>query len=208
MCSIAALGITLGTNAHAQSKADLARGQQIATTVCAACHGPDGNSALAVNPNLAAQGEQYIASQLALFKSGKEDQGRLRASPIMQGIAAGLVKSDTQDDMKALGVYFSIQKLNRPAIPASKEQALKGQAIYRAGIRKLDVPACAGCHSPNGAGIPAQYPRLAGQWPEYTYQSLKNYASEQRKHPVMSAIAKRLNDEQMQAVAQYTAGLR
>jgi cytochrome c553 len=182
----------------AQDKPDLARGQQIATTVCAACHGADGNSLTSANPSLAAQGEQYIAAQLAAFKSGA------RANAIMQGMAAGL----TPADMRAVGAYYARQKLTKPAVARDQKLALEGQQIWRAGVKKLDVPACAGCHSANGAGLPAQYPRIAGQWPEYTLETLKQYAAGTRKNAVMQSIVQRLNEHQLKALAEYGAGMR
>ena len=191
-------GATLATGALAQAKADLTRGQQIATTVCAACHGADGNSLTSANPHLAGQGEQYIASQLIAFKSGT------RVNAIMAGMSAGLAP----EDIKSVSAYYAAQKMTRPAVVQDKRIADEGQRIYRAGIKKLDVPACAGCHGASGAGIPAQYPRLAGQWPEYTLGMLEGYAKDKRQHPVMSTIAKRMNEAQMKAVAEYVAGLR
>jgi cytochrome c553 len=199
--SIATAAIILGFStltANAQAKADAARGQQIATTVCAACHGADGNSLASANPHLAGQGEQYIASQLAAFKAGT------RVNAVMQGMAANL----TPEDMKAVGAYFATQKLTKPALARDKKLAEEGQQIYRAGIKKVDVPACAGCHGANGSGIPAQYPRLAGQWPEYTLQNLDEYAKGTRKHPIMATITQRLSDRQMKALAEYIAGMR
>ena len=198
MAAVALVSLTFAASASAQAKADIARGQQIASTVCAACHGADGNSLASANPHLAGQGEQYIASQLAAFKSGA------RPNPVMAGMAAGLAA----EDMKALGVYFASQKLTKSALPHDKKLAEEGQKIFRAGNRKLDIPACAGCHGATGSGIPAQYPRLSGQWPEYTLQALQAYASEQRKHSVMGAIAKRMTEPQMKAVAEYIAGMR
>lgn len=183
---------------HAGAQAPDRDGAQIATTVCAACHGADGNSMLPANPHLAQQSEQYIAAQLAAFKSGA------RANPIMQGMAAGL----TPGEMKAVGAYYAKQRLTKPAIAKDKKLALEGQQIWRAGIKKLDVPACAGCHGPAGAGIPAQYPRVAGQWPEYTLDSLKQYASGTRKNTMMQPIATRLSEGQMKALAEYMAGMR
>lgn len=179
-------------------KTDLARGQQIASTVCAACHGADGNSPTSANPSLAAQGEQYIAAQLAAFKSGA------RANPIMQGMAAGL----SPEDMRSVGAHYARQKHTRPAAARDQKLALEGREIWRAGIKKLDVPACAGCHSANGAGLPAQYPRVAGQWPEYTLESLKQYGNGARKNDVMHTIVQRLNERQLKALAEYSAGLR
>lgn len=173
-------------------------GQAIATTICAACHGADGNSMIAVNPHLAQQSEQYIAGQLAAFKSGA------RVNAIMQGMAAGL----SPEEMKNVGAYFAKQRLTKPAIAKDSKLALEGQQIWRAGIKKLDVPACAGCHGPAGAGVPAQYPRVAGQFPEYTLDSLKQYAAGTRKNTMMQPIASRLNENQMKALAEYMAGLR
>lgn len=193
---MAAWGI--GGVAQAQGKADVARGQQIATTVCAACHGADGNSLAPANPHLAGQGEQYIATQLAAFKSGA------RVNPIMQGMSAGL----TPDDMSAVGAFYSRQKNIKPAVARDQKLAEEGQKIYRAGIKKLDVPACAGCHGASGGGIPSKYPRLAGQWQEYTLESMKQYANGARQHPIMGAITERMSERHLKAVAEYLAGMR
>lgn len=189
--------ITAGTAAEPAAKADPERGKQIATTVCAACHGPDGNSPLAANPVLAGQVGDYIALQLAAFKSGA------RPNPIMQGMAAGL----TPEDMHNLGAYFEAQK---PAERASRDKAqvARGQQIWRAGIKSLGVPACAGCHGAAGHGIPAQWPRLAGQYPELTLGWLQAYATGTRPHAVMSLVASKLSENDMKALSDYAAGLR
>lgn len=181
------------------TKADMmARGQQIAGVVCVACHGLDGMSAVAANPNIAGMPEQYIAKQLELFKSGN------RKNPTMQGMAANL----TPDDMKALGAYYFSQRAKVNAVGRDAALVAKGQKIYRAGIAELKVPACAGCHGGAGAGIPAIYPRLAGQWPEYTLEQLKAYAAGTRKNAQMNTITSRLRDTDMQAVAEYIAAMR
>lgn len=190
--------LLLATSIQAVAQAPDRDGAQIATTVCAACHGMDGNSMLPANPHLAQQSEQYIAAQLAAFKSGA------RANPVMQAMAAGL----TPGEMKAVGAYYAKQRLTKPAIAKDKKQALDGQQIWRAGIKKLDIPACAGCHGPAGAGIPAQYPRVAGQWNEYTLDALKQYAAGSRKNSVMQPIAQRLSEAQMKSLSEYMAGLR
>ena len=186
-----------GAAAEAPAKPDLARGQQIATKVCAACHGADGNSAIPTNPRLAAQNAGYIATQLAAFKSGT------RPSPIMQAMASPL----TPEDMQAVGAYFEQQK---PAGQAARDKALvdRGQQIWRGGIKSLGVPACAGCHGPAGHGIPAQFPRLAGQYGDLTLGWLKAYAAGTRPHQVMGPIASKLNENDMKAVAEYAQGLR
>jgi cytochrome c553 len=185
--------------APAPSKAELmARGQQIAGAVCVACHGLDGMSAVSANPNIAAMPAQYIAKQLEHFKSGA------RKNAVMQGMAANL--SDA--DMQALGEYYFSQRAKNNAVARNQALAEQGKKIYRAGIADAKVPACAGCHGGAGAGIPAIYPRLAGQWPEYTLTTLQAYASGERKHPMMNTITGRLREKDMAAVAEYIAGMR
>lgn len=178
-------------------KPDLERGKQIATTVCAACHGPDGNTAIAANPILAGQHGDYIALQLAAFKSGA------RPSPIMQGMAAGL----SAEDMRNLGAYYEMQKA-APNVARDKALAQRGQQIWRGGIKSTHVPACAGCHGASGKGIPVQYPRLAGQHADLAFGWLRAFASGARPHAVMSAVAVKMSEADMKAVAEYAAGLR
>jgi cytochrome c553 len=178
-------------------KPDLDRGKQIATTVCAACHGPTGLSTAPTNPNLAGQNGDYIALQLAAFKSAT------RPSPIMQGMAAGL----SPEDMRNVGAYFEMQK-PAESVAHDKALAMRGQQIWRGGIKSLGVPACAGCHGAAGHGIPAPFPRLAGQYADLSVGWLKAYATGARPHPVMSPIASRLSENDMRAVAEYISGLR
>jgi len=179
------------------AKADLERGKQIATTVCVACHGPDGNSTIAANPILAGQHGGYIAIQLANFKSGA------RPSPIMQGMAAAL----SPEDMANVGAYYETQK---PASQVARDKAAvtRGQQIWRTGNKAMGIPACASCHGASGHGIPAQYPRLAGQHPGLTLGWLQAYASGARPSPVMGPIASKLNENDMKAVTDYVTGLR
>jgi cytochrome c553 len=190
-------GIAAAAAPTAPQKPDIARGQQLASTVCAACHGANGIGTAPANPNLAGQGAGYIAAQLAAFKSG------VRPSPVMQGMAAGLAP----EDMLAVGAYYESQ---RPAEGVARDKALaqRGQQIWRSGLKKAGVPACAGCHGPAGAGVPVQYPRLAGQNPELLLGWLKAYANGSRPHAVMGPIASKLADNDMKAVAEYIAGLR
>jgi cytochrome c553 len=181
----------------AAPKADLERGKQIATTVCAACHGADGVSTAPANPHLAGQHAEYIAAQLAAFKSGA------RPNPIMAGMAAGL----SPEDMANLGAYYQGQK-PVASMARDKSLAMRGQQIWRGGVKSTSVPACAGCHGAAGHGIPSQYPRVAGQHPDLTFGWLRAYATGTRAHPVMSAVAVKLSDADMKAVAEYAAGLR
>jgi cytochrome c553 len=186
-----------GAEEAAATKPDPAHGRQIASGVCVACHGADGNSTIPANPILAGQVADYIAAQLAAFKAGA------RPSPIMQGMAASL----KPEDMQSLGAWFSSQQ-HMPMVARDKALALRGEQIWRGGIKSVSVPACAGCHGATGLGIPAQFPRLSGQYPDLTYGWLKAFASGARPHPVMGAIAQKMTDADMKAVAEYAAGLR
>jgi cytochrome c553 len=202
-------GASFATAALAQAptaKPDLAKAQSIAKDICSACHGLDGNSPTPVNPSIAGQPAEYISRQLANFQSG------IRANPVMQGMSATL----KPEDMKALGIYFSQQK---PKGLAAKDAALvtAGQKLYRGGDAASGLPACAACHAPNGAGIAKNYPRLAGQHPDYTYTQLKAFKSGERgadkdgkdvNGRIMVTIATRMTDAQMKALAEYTSALR
>jgi cytochrome c553 len=177
---------------------DAALGEQRYTAVCAACHGADGNSGAPANPKLARQHPEYIVKQLQEFKSGK------RPSPIMQGFAAQL----TDADMKNIAAFVGSQKA-KPGFAKDKELVALGEKIYRGGDVGRGIAACAGCHSPNGAGIPAQYPRLSGQHADYTSSQLVAFRDGVRKNsPQMSQIAAKLNDREIRAVSDYVAGLR
>jgi cbb3-type cytochrome c oxidase subunit III len=184
--------------APAAAKPDLDAGGTKFGATCAACHGADGNSAIPGNPKLAQQHPEYLMKQLDEFKSGK------RANPIMQGMAATL----TPADMKNIAYWANSQKA-KPGAAKDKDLVVLGEKIYRGGIADKQVAACAGCHSPNGAGIPSQYPRLSGQHADYTTTQLTAFRDGTRTNSVqMTAIAARLNDREIKAVADYIAGLR
>ncbi len=190
---------------EAKIKPDLAKGKAIAESVCVACHGADGNSPTSANPNLAGQGAEYLFKQLSDFKAA-EGKPAMRSNPIMGGMAAPL----SVEDMKSLALYFSQQK-QKPSAATDTKLVASGQSIWRKGDFERGVPACAGCHGPAGAGVPAQYPRLAGQYAEYTETQLKNFRSEERSNDpekVMRTISDKLSDKQIKAVADYIAGLR
>ena len=187
------------------SAQNAARGQRIAGQVCAACHAADGNSVAATNPKIAAQFPEYLEKQLADFRA-QGAKKPVRESAIMTPLVASL----SDDDMKSLAAYYAGQKL-RPAAAADKDLAALGQKIWRGGIAASSVPACAGCHGPAGAGIPAQYPRLAGQFAEYVAAQLKSFKEGARANDangMMRGVAARMTEREIQAVAQYAAGLR
>jgi cytochrome c553 len=165
---------------------------------CVACHGAAGNSTITQNPKLAGQHEAYLKKQLYDF------QGPNRNNAIMTGIAKAL----DDNDIRHLSAYLDQQK-PAPGAARNKNTVELGKKIYRAGIAEKNVPACAGCHSPNGAGIPAQFARVAGQHQDYTVAQLTNFRTGARTNSAqMTAIGKRLSDEEMQAVADYIAGLK
>jgi cytochrome c553 len=183
-----AKGATLYTNG------DASRG----VLACVACHGAAGNSTIAQNPKLAGQHEAYLKKQLYDF------QGPARNNAIMTGISKAL----DDNDIRNIAAYLDQQK-PAPGAARNKNTIDLGKRIYRAGIAEKNVPACAGCHSPNGAGIPAQYARVAGQHQDYTVAQLTNFRTGSRANSAqMTAISKRLSDEEMQAVADYIAGLK
>ena len=183
---------------------DLKKGAEIASQVCAGCHGADGNSALPANPKLAAQHADYLYKQLQNFKPKAGASEAERANAIMAAFAAQL--SDA--DMRNVSAFYASQKLV-PATAKDKALVELGRNIYRGGIASKGIAACAGCHSPNGAGIPAQYPRLQGQYAEYTESQLIAFRKGERKNSAqMSAIAARMSDAEIKAVSDYIAGLR
>lgn len=204
-----------GTPGLAQSpapaKPDMAKAQQIVTTVCAACHGAEGVSVAPVNPNLAGQHPEYIARQLEHFKNG------LRKNPVMTAMSATV----QDQDIKAISLYFADKK---PKLGSAKDKDLAelGQKIYRGGNSKTGLPACSSCHAPTGAGMPAQYPRISGQAPEYTYAQLVAFNKGERggeikdaagkviedtQGKVMAQVAAKMNDREMKAVAEFVSGL-
>jgi len=190
---------------EAKANVDLAKAKQIAEGVCVACHGADGNSPAPTNPNLAGQIPEYLHKQLSNFRS-VDGKPAARNNPIMGGMAATL----SEEDMKSLSVYFSQQKL-KPAAAKDEKLAAEGQSLWRKGDFEKGVPACAGCHGAAGAGLPAQFPRLAGQYPEYIETQLKSFRADERANDaekVMRVISAKLSDRQMKAVAEYAAGLR
>ena len=201
------VGALVAQNVLAQGviKGDPAKGQQIVTQVCAACHAADGNSAIPGNPILAGQHPEYTYKQLMNFKpqGGKPAE---RNNPIMGGMVANL----SEDDMKNLAAYFAAQK-TKLGVARDAKLAKQGEAIYRGGVAGKGIPACASCHSPNGAGMPAQFPRLAGQQTEYTSGQLKTFRVGQRTNDaaqMMRGVAAKMSDQEIAAVSEYIAGLR
>jgi cytochrome c553 len=207
LAALAALGLLWAAQVAAQgaAKPDVAKGEQVAKQVCAACHAADGNSAIAANPKLAGQIPEYLHKQLANFKA----QGGKKAERD-NAVMAGMVATLSDSDMRNVAAYYASQKL-RPAAASSKELAAQGQKLWRGGNAATGVPACSGCHGPDGAGIPSQFPRLSGQFAEYVEGQLKLFRAGGRANDpngMMRGVAARMNDQEIKAVAEYAAGLR
>lgn len=179
------------------AKPDLVKGEA-SFAVCAACHGADGNSTTPANPSLAQQHPEYLVKQLQEFKSGKRDNA------IMKGFASAL----SDEDMRNVAFWLASKKAKDGAAKDKKLVTL-GERIYRGGIADRQIAACAGCHSPNGAGIPAQYPRLKGQQADYTAAQLVAFRDGVRANNAqMRDVAAKMNDREIKAVSDYIAGLR
>ncbi len=179
-------------------------------TACVACHGPGGSSTIPANPNLAGQPHEYLAKQLADFKLAQGAKAPARngagGNPTVMTVNVAPL---TPQDMLNIAAFLSQQQLKDPATAGHKELVELGQRIWRGGLPERNVPACAACHNPNGAGMPAQYPRLSGQFPGYIEEQLKLFRSGDRKNSdPMHTIANRMSDAEIQAVADYAAGLR
>jgi cytochrome c553 len=204
----AALASVFAFNAHAQAtKPDLAKGAALYGAQCVACHAADGNSTTPVNPKLAGQHPEYLVKQLQEFKTGKRDNA------IMKGFAAGM----SDEDMRNVAFWLAAQKPT-DGFATDKDLVRLGERIYRGGIANRQIAACAGCHSANGAGLPAQYPRLSGQHADYTVAQMKAFRDNGNKgrdenvgrgnSTQMSQIAAYMSDREIKAVADYIAGLR
>jgi len=180
------------------AKPDLAKGEASYGTVCAACHGADGNSMIPANPKLAQQHPEYLVKQLKEFKSGK------RANAIMSGMVASL----SEDDMRNIA-YWLASKKAKPGFAKDKASVLLGERIFRGGIPDRQVPACAGCHGPSGTGIPSQFPRIAGQHADYAVAQLLAFRDGVRlNNAQMTGVTAKMNDREIKAVSDYIAGLR
>jgi cytochrome c553 len=201
-CLFCLIGATLATaagaeEAKASAKPDLAKGQATAA-VCGACHTADGSRGSPANPILQGQHPEYIVKQLTEFKSGQRDNA------IMKGMATTLGEAD----MKNVAAFYA-SKQAKAGFAKNKDLVRLGEKIYRGGIADRNVPACSGCHSPSGAGIPAQYPRMAGQHADYTEAQLRAFRGGLRNNSAqMTGVAAKMNDKEITAVSDYIAGLR
>jgi cytochrome c553 len=205
--AISALSLCAVTAVAAElpAKADAAKGRTIVSQVCVACHGADGNSPTSVNPHLAGQTAEYLQKQMQNFKPAQGKKAE-RDNPIMGSMVANL----SPEDMRNLAAFFASQK-PKGGVARNTGTITAGQKLYRGGDAVKGLPACAGCHGASGAGVPVQYPRLAGQYAEYTEAQLKAFRDGKRANDankMMRSIAAKLSDAEIGAVSDYIAGLR
>lgn len=180
------------------AKPDPTKGQAISTQVCGACHTADGSRGVPANPIIAGQHPEYLVKQLTEFKAGK------RENPIMRGFASTL----SEDDMRNVAAFYAGVQA-KAGFAKSKDMVKLGEKIYRGGIPERGIAACAGCHSPTGAGIPAQYPRLAGQHADYMEAQLTAFRDGLRRNSAqMTGVAANMSSREIKAVSDYIAGLR
>lgn len=203
--TLAALVLAAGA-AVAAPKADIAKGKEVATTICAACHAADGNSGIAMYPKLAAQHSAYIYRQTLDIKEGKRTNG---SAAVMKPMVMNLSE---QDILNVSAFYAKQQAKSGEANPKQNDPVLGGK-IYRGGLVDKKIPACMSCHGPSGAGIPGggteivAYPRLGGQHMAYVVDQMKAYKTGQRKNAIMEDIAKRMTEEELNSVANFIQGL-
>jgi len=193
------LGVTGGANAAGTIVGDAAAGQAKAA-VCGACHGPDGNSMAPNFPKLAGQGERYLTKQLHEIKSGKRVVLEM----------TGLLAASSDQDLADIAAYFASQK---GSVGAADPNLVKhGEELFRGGNLTAGLPACTGCHSPNGAGIAtAGFPHLGGQHADYIKKQLTAFREGERTNDgdamTMRTIASKLSNKDIEALASYIQGL-
>lgn len=202
--TLLALALAAGA-VTAAPKADVEKGKQIATTICAACHAADGNSGIAMYPKVSAQHAAYIYQQTLDIKDGKRSAG---SAAVMKPMVMNL----SEQDIRNVAAYYAKQQA-KPGETNPKENPELGAKIYRGGLNDKKVPACMSCHGPSGAGMPGggaeilAYPRLGGQHKAYIVAQLNAYKTGARTNAMMVDIAKRMSEEDIDAVANFIQGL-
>lgn len=203
--AVTTFGVQASEPHKASEKGDAARGKAIADKVCAACHGADGNSQISANPKLAGQHAEYLFKQMKEFKAGKD-----KPADRVNAVMGGMIAAYDENQMRDLAAYFAGQT-QKGEVSKNRETIERGQKLYRGGDQAKGLPACAACHGPAGAGMPAQYPRIGGQFADYTEAQLKAFRDGARSNDpskMMSMVAIKMTDVEIKAVADYVAGLR
>lgn len=206
VATLAVSGLASAAAPAAPAKADAAKGATLydagdaarGLPACASCHGAAGNSTISANPKLSAQFEAYTHKQLVDFTTPARNQ------PVMTTYAKMLSDAEKRD----IAAFLATQTPKQGAAK-NKDTVELGKKIYRGGIAERGIAACASCHGANANGIPAQYPRLAGQHQDYTVAQLQAFKGGSRANsPQMTTLSQRMSDQEMKAVADYIAGLK
>lgn len=202
------LSVLAAFSGTVQAQGDEAKGQQVATTTCLACHGMDGNSMVPMYPKLAGQHQGYLLKQLKEFKQGAMSGGKEgRNDPIM----AGMVMTLNEEQMADVSAFYASQTISAGAQVDAGTQA-KGEKLYMGGDAQRQITACAACHGPKGEGMNlAGYPSLAGQHPDYIKAQLEKFRSGARANDLngmMTGVAKNLRDEDISLLSQYISSLK
>lgn len=194
-------GLISLANAADVKQGDAEKGKELSAS-CAACHGADGNSTNAEWPKLAGQSELYLIKQLTEYRNDK------RKNSVMSAMAKAI---ESDEDVLHIAAYFSSVE-GSPGKAKGAELMAEGESIYRGGIAEAGVAACTACHGPTGAGIPAaKFPKVSGQHAKYSVMQLQAFKLEERNNDsgkMMRNLAKKMSTAQMEAVAEYMAGLR
>lgn len=196
---LVSLLLTLGLTGVAQAAGDAEAGQG-KVAVCGACHGADGNSPAPNFPKLAGQGERYLLKQLHDIKSGNRQVVEM----------TGMLDNLSEQDIADIAAYFSSQKMSVGA--ADPKLVERGEALFRGGKLEEGMPACTGCHSPDGAGLAAAgFPHLGGQHAQYVAKQLTDFREGNRTNDgdamIMRAIAAKLSNKDIEAVSSFIQGL-
>jgi len=196
---LVSLLLTLGITGLAQAASDAAAGQG-KVVMCGACHGADGNSAAPNFPKLAGQGERYLLKQLNDIKSG--------ARPVVE--MTGLLNHLSDQDLADISAYYASQNMSVGA--ADPKLVARGEALFRGGKLNEGMPACTGCHSPDGAGLDAAgFPQLGGQHAGYVAKQLTDFREGNRTNDgdsmIMRGIAAKLSNKDIEAVSSFIQGL-
>lgn len=205
LAGLAAATTVLAADHAVALAGDPAKGQQIVSTVCSACHNADGNSSLVTNPKLAGQHAEYLVKQMKNFK-GEGGKPAERINPVMNA----MISAYNDEQMRDIGAFLSLQQ-RKGEVAKNPDTIEFGRQIFRAGDQAKGLPACAGCHGPAGAGVPAQYPRLSGQFAEYTEAQLRGFRAGERTNDtnkMMRMVTIKMTDAEIKAVSDYIAGLR
>lgn len=196
LLSLTALAVV--QTASAQGDAAAGEGKVV---ICATCHGAGGNSLIAQNPSLAGQNASYIVKQLQDYQSGA------RQNPIMAPMAASLSERDMED----IGAYYASQQRKLVGAQPGDDALALAESLYRAGNADISAAACTACHSPTGKGnAPAGFPAVGGQHSEYTLAQLRAFRAGERNNDLngmMRTVVERLTDAELEALANYLAGL-